>query len=325
MTTERQDYFAPGLWNACCDGCSAKLKSNELRKDWQGFMKCRRCWEPRHPQDYVRAGRDPAPLPWTRPCGGATIASFCVAPTASIVIDIDPVEDYKIYFSTNAISTEACPLEYTWGFGDGGGGGGAGGTSTAASGSYTYAAAGSYTISLQVTNSGGTSLATYEITFISSIATTLFIDFDIQGIAYAFDYGVTFDGPFGYWDDWSGSLFDIFISPNGGRAGGFHSALSGSSMLAINIDTSKLQARNLSGQRLYSSSPNFRVYVEGGGSFLVPTDIASSGIPNGWTVGDILTSAQITAAGYPTEFIERIEFNLGSGSYMLLDALYFSS
>lgn len=66
MTTERQDYFAPGDWNAICDGCGAKLKGNALRKDWQGFMKCTRCWEPRHPQDFVRGQADPQSVPWTR-------------------------------------------------------------------------------------------------------------------------------------------------------------------------------------------------------------------------------------------------------------------
>ena len=52
--TRREDYFAPGDWNAICDGCGAKLKASRLRKDWQGWMKCHQCWEPRHPQDFVR-------------------------------------------------------------------------------------------------------------------------------------------------------------------------------------------------------------------------------------------------------------------------------
>ena len=77
--TRREDYFAPGDWNAICDGCGAKLKASSLRKDWQGFMKCTPCWEPRHPQDFVRArqGAEPAPVPFVRSPGEPTFAAFC--------------------------------------------------------------------------------------------------------------------------------------------------------------------------------------------------------------------------------------------------------
>ena len=66
--TVRQDYYKPGDYNAICDGCGAKLKATELTKDWQGFMKCVRCWEPRQPQDFVRSrsGPEPAPVPFVR-------------------------------------------------------------------------------------------------------------------------------------------------------------------------------------------------------------------------------------------------------------------
>jgi len=77
--TRRDDYFAPGDWNAICDGCGAKLKATTLRKDWQGFFKCRSCWEPRHPQDFVRArqGAEPAPVPFVRPPGTPTYVGVC--------------------------------------------------------------------------------------------------------------------------------------------------------------------------------------------------------------------------------------------------------
>ena len=79
MSTRREDYFAPGDWNAICDGCGAKLKASNLRKDWQGFMKCIRCWESRHPQDFVRArnGPEPAPLPFVRSPGTYTEVEVC--------------------------------------------------------------------------------------------------------------------------------------------------------------------------------------------------------------------------------------------------------
>jgi hypothetical protein len=61
------DYFAPGQWNAICDGCGKKFKSSELRRRWDGFMVCDKEWEPRHPQDFVRGVRDGEAIPWSRP------------------------------------------------------------------------------------------------------------------------------------------------------------------------------------------------------------------------------------------------------------------
>lgn len=66
--TVRQDFYKPGDYNAICDGCGAKLKASEVTRDWKGFYKCVRCWEPRHPQDFVRArnSAEPAPVPFVR-------------------------------------------------------------------------------------------------------------------------------------------------------------------------------------------------------------------------------------------------------------------
>lgn len=61
------DYFALGQWNAICDRCGRKFKSSRLRPTWDGLMVCERDWEPRHPQDFVRAP-PPERLPeWVRP------------------------------------------------------------------------------------------------------------------------------------------------------------------------------------------------------------------------------------------------------------------
>lgn len=60
-------YFVLGQWNAICDGCGRKFKSGQLRKDWQGFMMCEKDWEPRHPQDFVRAAKPESVPAWTRP------------------------------------------------------------------------------------------------------------------------------------------------------------------------------------------------------------------------------------------------------------------
>lgn len=57
----------PGTWRAICDRCGFELPSNLLIKDWQGLRVCKECWEPRHPQDFVRGVPDCQTPPWTRP------------------------------------------------------------------------------------------------------------------------------------------------------------------------------------------------------------------------------------------------------------------
>lgn len=62
-----RDQLILGLWNVICDRCGFKYKSNELKKEWTNLMVCNSCWEPRHPQDFVRSIPDQLPLPYTRP------------------------------------------------------------------------------------------------------------------------------------------------------------------------------------------------------------------------------------------------------------------
>ncbi len=47
------DQYAPGDFNAICSVCGSKYKFSELTRHWQGMYRCRNCWEPRHPQDFV--------------------------------------------------------------------------------------------------------------------------------------------------------------------------------------------------------------------------------------------------------------------------------
>ena len=77
MSRHQPDYFAKGDYNAICDRCGGKRKASQLRKDWQGFMLCTTCWEPRHPQDYVRAKVERVGVPWSRPQGPQDAPAYC--------------------------------------------------------------------------------------------------------------------------------------------------------------------------------------------------------------------------------------------------------
>lgn len=49
------DYLRVGDWNIRCDRCGKKMKGSEARLTWNNLYTCDSCWEPRHPQDFVRS------------------------------------------------------------------------------------------------------------------------------------------------------------------------------------------------------------------------------------------------------------------------------
>lgn len=64
--------FAMGQWKADCDRCGFTYKSRQLRLEWTGLRVCsgpgtNDCWEPRHPQDFLRGKKDRQAPPWVRP------------------------------------------------------------------------------------------------------------------------------------------------------------------------------------------------------------------------------------------------------------------
>lgn len=56
----RYSYVVLGDNNAICQRCQFQYKASELRKDGQnqGLWVCNKCWDARHPQDFVRAKPD---------------------------------------------------------------------------------------------------------------------------------------------------------------------------------------------------------------------------------------------------------------------------
>lgn len=49
-----QDFIL-GDSKSCCDVCGFDYKQSQLRKRWDGAMVCSKDWEPKHPQDFVKA------------------------------------------------------------------------------------------------------------------------------------------------------------------------------------------------------------------------------------------------------------------------------
>ncbi len=83
MSRKPQNRLILGDWNAICDVCGWKYKASDLRKRWDGLMVCEKDWEPRHPQDFIRAIPDMQKVPWTRP----ETANIFVADTTLCTIE----------------------------------------------------------------------------------------------------------------------------------------------------------------------------------------------------------------------------------------------
>lgn len=62
-----RDYYAHGDYNFRCDVCGLKRKASEARLRWDNARTCAECWEPRHPQDFVRGVPETSAPPWVRP------------------------------------------------------------------------------------------------------------------------------------------------------------------------------------------------------------------------------------------------------------------
>jgi len=83
----RADRVTLGDWNAVCFECGRKRKASTMKKNWQGYWVCPEHWEPRHPQDFVRALPDNQTPPWVQPPADCFIG-FCTPCSTSAVTDL---------------------------------------------------------------------------------------------------------------------------------------------------------------------------------------------------------------------------------------------
>lgn len=55
--TRNPGWIAGQNWVEC-QRCGLDYRRKDIRREWTGAIVCKTCWEPRHPQDFVRARRD---------------------------------------------------------------------------------------------------------------------------------------------------------------------------------------------------------------------------------------------------------------------------
>jgi hypothetical protein len=63
----RADYYSDGNNNVICDQCGKKFKTPKLKKQWDGIYTCNRCWDYRHPQEFLRGVVDKTAPTLSRP------------------------------------------------------------------------------------------------------------------------------------------------------------------------------------------------------------------------------------------------------------------
>ena len=59
--------YIPGDHWVICDRCGFKVRRHRCRKTWDNLLVCSECWEPRHPQDFVKSIPNPQTVPDARP------------------------------------------------------------------------------------------------------------------------------------------------------------------------------------------------------------------------------------------------------------------
>jgi hypothetical protein len=89
----RADFFAAGSYNAVCDQCGGVFKAYDILLQWDNARVCQSCYDPRHPQDFVRPIPDPKPPSWTRADTGMPTAA---TPGPSQVVDGAPIDSTKM-------------------------------------------------------------------------------------------------------------------------------------------------------------------------------------------------------------------------------------
>jgi len=59
--------FVSGDWSICCARCNTTILASESRKEYDGLIVCKWCYEPRHPQEMIRMRKDRIIPPFIRP------------------------------------------------------------------------------------------------------------------------------------------------------------------------------------------------------------------------------------------------------------------
>jgi len=81
-------WYKKGSFNAVCDVCGQRFKASELMERWDGLMVDAACFEPRHPQDFLRVPEEHTETPWARPESEEIFKPVCYIWSRSAYADL---------------------------------------------------------------------------------------------------------------------------------------------------------------------------------------------------------------------------------------------
>jgi hypothetical protein len=64
---ELKHKYIPGDHWMICDECGLRYRRSQVLERWDGFLVCKKDWEPRHPQEFVRGRVDKIAVKNPRP------------------------------------------------------------------------------------------------------------------------------------------------------------------------------------------------------------------------------------------------------------------
>jgi hypothetical protein len=71
----QDNHYRSGGTYGICDECGLKFRLALLRRRYDGFMVCRKDWEPQHPQEKIYPKSDRVSVPNARPDGDTPLAA----------------------------------------------------------------------------------------------------------------------------------------------------------------------------------------------------------------------------------------------------------
>lgn len=99
----RNSVSGKGIYSVICDECGFKFKNTDLTRRYDGAMVCKSCWEPRHPQEFIRLRTDTRVLPYIR----SDVAGASVAPTVNcdtLTFDLMSIQTLNAMLSTGDVT-----------------------------------------------------------------------------------------------------------------------------------------------------------------------------------------------------------------------------
>lgn len=82
---KRPRGYTKGDWLADCYQCGKTRLASTMRRHWQGHYVCPEHWEPRHPQEFVRATKDDQTVPWLQSPPEDQFAVYCTINSQSAI------------------------------------------------------------------------------------------------------------------------------------------------------------------------------------------------------------------------------------------------